>query len=404
MPTPEQLHLALRVLSVLAAVLWIVLWLDRRRWWPADLSLHLDAAARQTRPGLGGELVVVVPARNEAATLPRTLPRLIKQADWYRALVVVDDRSTDLTTSAAQRLARGTAGGDKLQVVRIDEERDGWSGKVNAMDRGLTVATRGLGDEHDKQWVLFTDADVLHPTSSISRLLARAVHGEYDLVSVMVRLRTRAFWELLLIPPFTYFFQLLYPFRRASDPDSRVAAAAGGCILVRRSLLDEIGGLESIHDRAIDDVALARAVKRAGGKCWLGLDPDMSSIRTYVQFGDVARMVSRTAFEQLGYHYVLVPLVLLALLLIVVAPPIWLIVGAVLLDPVVAVAGLTGWLLQSAHFLPVVQYLGAPSGFAVTLPIAGLFYGHMTLLSVIRHLFGQAPQWRESTERDATGG
>jgi hopene-associated glycosyltransferase HpnB len=403
MVTPEQLELTLRVLAIGTLVFWVLLWFDRRRWWPSDWSLHLDAAARQTRPGLGGELVVVVPARNEAATLPRTLPRLMKQAEWFRALVVVDDRSTDLTTSAAQRLARGTAGGDKLQVVRIDEEREGWSGKVNAMDRGLTVATRGLGGDHDKQWVLFTDADVLHPSSSISRLLARAVHGEYDLVSVMVRLRARALWEILLIPPFTYFFQLLYPFKRASDPGSRVAAAAGGCILVRRSLLDEIGGLESIRDRAIDDVALARAVKRAGGRCWLGLDPDMSSIRTYVQLSDVVRMVARTAFEQLGNHYLLVPFVLLALLVLVVGPPIYLTLGAALLDPVVAGAGLAAWLLQSAHLLPVVQYLGAPSGFALTLPLAGLLYGYMTLLSAVRYLFGSDPGWRESTERDVSG-
>jgi hopene-associated glycosyltransferase HpnB len=401
--TPEQFTLVLRVLAATCALFWLVMWLDRKRWWPADWSLHLDSAARQSEPGLGGELVVIVPARNEAATLPRTLPRLIKQADWYRTLVVVDDRSTDLTSSASERLAQGTKGGEKLRVLRIDEEREGWSGKVRAMDVGLAEACRDWEGETDRQWVMFTDADVLHPTSSIGRHLSKAVTGDYDLVSVMVRLRARSFWEQLLIPPFTYFFQLLYPFKRASDPASGVAAAAGGCILVRRSMIDEIGGLEAIASRMIDDVALARAVKRAGGRCWLGLDPDMSSIRTYVELHEIVRMVARTAFEQLGHHYTLVPLVLLALLVFVVGPPIFLIAGAALLDPVVAGAGLAAWLMQSAHFLAVVQYLGAASGFALTLPLAGILYGYMVVVSAFRRLTGAETRWRETIDTENAG-
>lgn len=395
--TPEQLTLGLRILAAIAVVFWVLVIMDRKRWWPADWSLHLDAAARHSRPGWGGVVSVVLPARNEAATLPRTLPRLLKQCEWYDTLVVVDDRSTDPTAAIARRLARGTPAEAKLQVVQVTECPAGWNGKVNAMARGEAVAARGWTGDTAAQWILFTDADVLHPTSSLSRLMSLATTGEYDLVSVMVRLHTRNLWEQLLIPAFTYFFQFLYPFKRASDPRSRVAAAAGGCMLVRRSLLDEIGGIESIRSHGIDDMALARAIKRAGGKCWLGLDPDMDSIRTYPQLRDVVGMVSRTAFEGIGHSYLMVPVVWLWLGVCFVAPPLLVVAGAILLDPLVAAGGILAWALQAANYLPVVQYLGAASGHAAGLPAAALAFAWMTTLSAIRHLTGHATNWRETT-------
>lgn len=405
MITPEQFILGLRVLAGVTAAFWLLVVFDRKRWWPSDWSLHLDAAARPSRPGWGGTIAVVVPARNEAANLPRTLPRLLKQCDWYDTLVVVDDRSTDPSASIVRRLARGTPAEEKVQVVQVEECPEGWTGKVNAMERGVAVATRGWAGDPTAQWILFTDADILHPTTSLSRLMSMATAGEYDLVSVMVRLHTRTFWEQLLIPAFTYFFQFLYPFKRASDARSRVAAAAGGCLLVRRSLLEEIGGMESIKGHLIDDVALARAVKRAGGKCWLGLDPDMTSVRTYPQLDDVVTMVSRTAFEGIGHRYLMVPVVWLWLGVCFVSPPLMVIAGAVLLDPVIASAAAAAWVLQAATYLPVVQYLGAASGNAALLPLAALAFGWMTTLSAIRHLTGHATSWRETTtEVDLTNG
>lgn len=399
-----QIVLALRVLAGVGLAFWILVILDRKRWWPGEWSLHLDAAARQTRPGVLGELVIVVPARNEAATIPRTLPRLLRQHEWFQRIVVVDDRSDDRTASAAERLGQGIPGREKLQVLRVQERPDDWSGKVHAMKAGLELATRDWEGDRSKQWVLFTDADVLHPASSLGRLMSKAEDGPYDLVSVMAVLRTNSLWDWLLIPPFLYFFQMLYPFRRASDPDSRTAAAAGGCILIRRSVLEEVGGLDAIAGRRIDDLALAGLAKGSGARCWLGLDPDMQSLRVYTGLGNIVRMVTRSAFEQLGRSYLMVPVVGLALVLLFTGPAVLTITGAVLLDPFIAVPALLAWLLQAANYLPVVQYVNTPSGFAVTLPLAALAYAWMTLQSAWMHLTGRDVPWRDNIERDTTHG
>lgn len=401
---PEQILLGLRVLAGAALAFWLLLVFDRRRWWPSDWSLHLDSAAQQPSPDQFDELVVVVPARNEAAMIPRTLPRLLKQHEWVRRIVVVDDRSEDHTGSSARRLGEGTRAELKLHVLRLDEQEEGWSGKVRAMKVGLETATEGWEGDPKRQWVLFTDADILHPTSSISRLLHKAKQGDYDMVSVMAMLRTDSLAARLLIPAYIYFFQLLYPFRKASDAGSKTAAAAGGCVLIRRSVLQEIGGLESIRDRVIDDLALARAAKDAGAACWMGLDPDLQSIRVYGSFGDVGALVTRTAFEQLGRSYLLVPIVLIGLLVLFAGPLALTIAGAAMLDPWMAGPAFVALLLQTAHYLPAVQYLDVAAGFALTLPLAALAYGWMTLLSAWRHLTGKRVPWRENVETDGTLG
>lgn len=393
---------ALRVLAGTALGLWLLLALDRRRWWPSDWSLHLDSAAREVHAGQFEDLVVVVPARNEAATIPRTFPRLLKQQEWFRRIVVVDDRSEDRTEAAARRLAQGAPGGEKLRVIRIEERLEGWSGKVRALQVGLEEATRDWDGDPERQWVLFTDADVLHPTSSLVRLLYKAEQGEYDLVSVMAMLRADSAIANLLIPAYLYFFQLLYPFRKASDPGSRTAAAAGGCVLVRRSVLEKIDGFQRIADRTIDDLALAREAKAAGARCWLGLDPDLTSIRVYGSFGDIVALVARTAFEQLGRRYTLLPVVWTGIALLFVAPPVLAIAGGVLGDPWIATAGLVALLLQLAHYLPVVHYVGVPSSYAATLPLAAIAYGWMTWLSAWRNLTGKRIPWRENVENDGT--
>ena len=393
-----EIEFGLRALGVAALVFWLLVLADARRWWPLRWSLHLDAAARNLSPGQAGEVCVVVPARNEAPMLPRTLPRLLRQADWFRRLVIVDDRSADATASAARRLAVGSPAEGKLRVVRRSAEAEDGVGKVAALSAGVREATHDWAGDPRRQWLLFTDADVLHPASSIRRLLAKADADGYDMVSVMVKLRSHYFWEWLLIPPFLYFFHLLYPFRKVSDPRCRRAAAAGGCILVRRAALEEAGGLEPLRDRLIDDVALARNLKRAGARLWLGLDPDMSSLRPYSSFAAVREMVARSAFEQLGYHLALVPVVWLALAVCFVLPPLLALTGGVLLDPWIATPAALAYFAGALHLLPVVQYLDAPAAFAATLPVAALAYGWFTTLSAWRHLRGLPTPWREPSE------
>jgi hopene-associated glycosyltransferase HpnB len=401
--TPEQLVLGLQIAAVALAAIWLLIVLDRNRWWPSQWSLHLDAAAREPDAGEFGEVVVVVPARNEAPMLPRTLPRLLKQAAWFRRVVVVDDRSGDKTAYIARRLAEGTAGEHHLRVISIEEPEAGWNGKTHAMQRGYEAATIDWQGNPRHQWVLFTEADVLHHPFSLSRIVSKAAQDDLDLVSVMVKPRVRTFWEWLLIPTVVYFFQSRNPFRKVSGPDARRAAASGGVILVRRSALEDADVFETIRENAADDMALAQAVRRSGGTCWLGLDPDMKSLRTHDTYAEIREMVVRTAFEQIGNSYVKLLVFLVEVVALFAAPPVLTVLGIYWLDPVIGVGAGLAWAMSLATYLPVVQYLEAPTSFVLALPLTALVYGRMALASLWGHLTGKQRAWRADSEVDLTG-
>ena len=228
----------------------------------------------------------IVPARNEAAVVGRALESLSRQQFSGRLqIVVVDDDSEDATAEIALRYAT---------VIRGTSLAEGWTGKLWALSQG--IAHGGAPD-----YFLLTDADVVHAPENLAGLVARAEGEGYDLVSYMAELRCQSLAERALIPAFVFFFFLLYPPAWIRDPRRATAGAAGGCILIRREMLERIGGIASIRSELIDDCALARAVKRAGGRVWLGPSRSVESIREYGTFGEVARMISRTAFTQLRY-------------------------------------------------------------------------------------------------------
>ncbi|NKB89525.1 MAG: glycosyltransferase [Acidobacteria bacterium] len=396
----EQVDIGLRIASSIAAGVWILIALDRLRWWPSQWSLHLDAAAREPRPNEFGEIVAVVPARNEASVLPRTLPRLLKQREWLRSIVVVDDRSRDKTVSSAVRLADGTPAEGHLQVEKITETDPDWSPKTYAMQRGYEVATADWDGDPSRQWVLFTDADILHPAFCMTRLMAKVGAGEVDMISVMVRVRSRSFWEWLLIPTYVYLFQSIRPFRRASSTGR--PSAASYVILVRRSALEEAGGLEAVRGDTAVGLALARAIRSSGGRCWIGLDPDIRSLRTYDSYAAIQDKVSRTAFENAGGGYFRALMALLTMAVLFVLPPAMMIYGAVRFDLITGITGAIGWILGMATYLPVVQYLGAPSGMTLALPLSAGLTGWMLLRSTMRRITGRKQPWREPTEMDLT--
>ena len=380
-------------ISVTLVVFWVALVLDLQRWWPG--SLRID---RTTTPGSDNpdDLLIVIPARNEEESLKATLPELLRQRGEFARLIVVDDHSTDDTAGVVERVC----GGDEaVELVRASELAAGWTGKLHALVEGLRAATHGAGvarvsDRYD--WVLFTDADIAHHPTSLASLRARARESGRDLVSVMARLRNETFWEKILIPPFVYFFQLLYPFRRVSDDDSRVAAAAGGCVLLRTRLLEEIGGLEALKGCVIDDVALAKRCKAAGGRLLLGIDPGVRSLRGYESFADLAEMVARTAFTQLRKSWTLLAATLAGLALFFVSPPLLLVLGLLLASPATAACAAVAWLAQAATLFPVVRHQRAPLWASAFLPLAAALYGYMTVLSATRHLRG-GPRWRGRT-------
>jgi hopene-associated glycosyltransferase HpnB len=364
-------------MTVLAAVAlasllaWLWLAVGWGRFWRTDQRLPAPITPR-TWPSVA----VVVPARDEAAMLPLTLPTLLTQdyAGPFR-VIVVDDGSGDGTGSVARALG--------AEVVDAGEPPLGWTGKLNALRIGAAEAG-------EVDLLLFTDADIAHRPSSLRALVDAT--SERDLVSQMARLRVHTGWERLIIPAFVYFFAMLYPFRWVNRPGARTAAAAGGCLLVRRSALQRAGGLDAVRGAVIDDVAMARVVKRAGGRVWLGLASLVDSVRPYPRLADLWQMVARSAFSQLRYSAWLLIGTVLGLGLVFVAPVVSLFGGGL------AVAfGSAAWLLMAATFVPILRYYRQPVLLAFTLPFIAALYLAMTIDSARRHWAGRGAAWKGRT-------
>jgi hopene-associated glycosyltransferase HpnB len=254
-----------------------------------------------------------------------------------------------------------------------------------AVAQGIAEATLLKPD-----YLLLTDADIQHAPGEISDLVRIAESGQYDLVSYMVKLSCETLPEKLLIPAFVFFFFLLYPPAAIRSPRSKIAGAAGGCMLIRVAALQRVGGIETIRSQVIDDCALAKVVKASGGRVWLGLTPATRSLRHYVTFGEIERMISRTAFNQLRHSWLLLLGTAAGLVLTYLVPVALL--SSHRLTPVLL--GGSAWLLMSIAYAPTVRFYGRPVPWAVTLPFAGLFYLSATIHSAVLYATGRGGQWK----------
>jgi len=380
----EATVITICALTSAAALAWLYLLTLHGGYWRT--GHRLPPGDRQA--GQLPSVTAVVPARNEADILPACLPTLLSQ-DYQGSLsvIVVDDDSSDDTAKVAAELG--------ATIVSARPTPPGWAGKVWAMAEGAQAA----GGEY----ILFTDADIAYAPGTLTSLASAAVSGDYALVSQMALLRTGNQPEKLLIPAFVYFFAQLYPFPRVSRPRSRTAAAAGGCMLVRASALTTAGGLASISAARIDDVALARLLKRDGGRCWLGLTTDVVSMRPYDRLTDIWDMVARSAYTQLRYSLALTAGVVLGLAWLYLLPPAAAIAGLALLASGsaaesgaawLAAAGLAGWLLMAASYVPMLRLYKLSPLRGPTLPLIAALYAAMTLDSARRHRRGRGGEWK----------
>jgi hopene-associated glycosyltransferase HpnB len=391
------------VAACVVAAAWLYLLAGRGRFWTTAIRLpappELPAPAKDAWPAVA----VVVPARNEEEVLATTLPSLLGQDYPGPArVVVVDDGSTDGTAAVALAAAASvtTGAGLALDVVPGQPRPTGWMGKPWALRQGVAHATSApvpaltaQDPPASPQWLLFTDADIQHPPDSLRRLMATALAGGRDEVSLMARLRAQGGWERLLIPAFVYFFAQLYPFRWVGRP-GRTAAAAGGCVLVRRGALDAAGSVESIRDAVIDDVALARRLKRSGSSIWLGLADEVQSVRPYRHLADLWQMVARSAFTQLRRSPWLVAGTVVGLAALYLGPLLALVTGALSADGWLLGAGALGVVIMVTTYLPMVRYYGLGWPWALTLPVAAVMYGAMTIDSARRQRHGQGVEWK----------
>ena len=355
-------------------LIWLVITL--LPWRPWSVRETLDSRIEAADPEVDlSAITVLIPARNEAEHIGQTL-RALQQGKGLQ-VVLVDDQSTDNTGGAAR-----ASGLQNLRILPGSAPPAGWSGKLWALEQGRRRI--------DTRYILLLDADIRLRAGIIAALLQKAGADDLKMVSLMAQLKMTAALEKLLLPAFIFFFKLVYPFHLSNRPRSRMAAAAGGCILLERRALERLGGFACIKQALIDDCALAKKLKQQGHAIWTGLTHSAVSLRDYRNLANIWHMVQRTAYTQLAHS----PWWLLLCVVLLIAAFILPVIALMQNNPAMRLLGLATLSLQTGCYLPTLRYYGLHPALALSLPLAGLLYLLMTLHSALQHHFGKGACWK----------
>lgn len=369
-------------LGLLAFAIWLYLLAARGGFW---LTRERDDRESLPTPTRWPSVTAVVPARNEADVIAQSISSLMRQ-DYPGSLsiVLVDDGSED-GTAAKALAAAGGGDGTRLQVLRGSALPAGWTGKLWAQQQGVQHATQS----GEPDYLLLTDADIGHAPDALRSLVARAERDGLVLVSLMAELSCRSWAERFLIPAFVFFFQMLYPFAWVNDRNRGLAAAAGGCMLVKREVLQRAGGIASIRSNIIDDCALGRQLK-AQGPIWVGLTRRATSLRPYGGLWDIGRMVSRSAYAQLDYSPLLLAGTVAGMVVTYLVPVLLALFGSGLAQA----AGLGAWLLMAVAFQPMLRFYHVSPLWGLALPATAAAYTLFTVQSALAVWRGRGGMWK----------
>jgi hopene-associated glycosyltransferase HpnB len=376
------------VVGCIVAAIWLYLAFGRGSFWRGRendraMRAHLDRRTSGTWP----KVVAVIPARNEAELVGETVGSLLSQrypGDF--SVVVVDDHSDDGTADVARSAAAAQGASDRLTVIGSSPLPQGWMGKLWALSQG---AARCDAQAEPPDYVLFSDADIRYEPGSLAALVSFAVDNRRALTSLMVALRCESFAERALIPAFVFFFQMLYPFAWVNRPERRTAAAAGGCVLLDRRTLVAAGGVAAIRGALIDDCALAARIKPFGA-IHLALGETVASLRAYPRYDDIRKMVVRSAFAQLRFSAWRLAFVVVAMLVVFVAP----VVLTVAATGWTQFLGAAAWVAMGLLYMPMLARHRVPRLFAFALPAIAATYLAFTVESAIQHWLGRGGQWK----------
>jgi hopene-associated glycosyltransferase HpnB len=370
-------------LGALALAIWVYLLVARGGFW---LTRENDAAPAPA-PAAWPAVAAVVPARNEADVIARSVGSLLAQ-DYpgpFR-VILVDDESDDGTAEAARAAAEALGAADRLEVIGGAALPEGWTGKLWAMSQGVARAEALDGAP---KYLLLTDADIAHAPDNLRSLVALAEAGNLALASLMAELHCKTLPERLLIPAFVLFFQMLYPFRWVNNPRRRLGAAAGGCMLARREALAAAGGVAAIRTALIDDCTLGQAMKRQG-PIWLGMTHRACSIRPYVSLGETGRMISRSAYAQLEYSPLILAGTLAGLGIMFLAPP----ALAIFARGPAQLLGAAAWAAMAIAFQPMLRFYRSSPLWGLAMPLIGTLYGAFTFDSALQFWRGRGGMWK----------
>jgi len=371
--------------GILCLLIWGYLLLAHGRFW------RISTAAPQAAATTFSRVAVVIPARDEADVVGRAVTSLLQQTFAGPLHVfLVDDSSSDGTATVARNAAVEAGKTDWITVIEGHSLPEGWSGKLWALNQGVELAGR-----LQPEFLLFTDADIVHAAENLAQLVAIAENGPYELASFMVQLHCESPAEKFLIPAFVFFFFKLYPPAWVANPNRSTAGAAGGCVLIRRAALEAAGGIEAIRNQVIDDCALAARVKHNGGQIWLGATSATKSVRPYAGLSGIGGMISRTAFNQLRHSLLLLLLAMAGMSATYLLPPALAMFSH---RAVPASFGAAAWLLMAVSFVPMARLYRISALWGLALPLIAAFYMGATIHSAIRYWSGRGGEWKGTTQ------
>lgn len=364
---------------------WLYLAFARHGFWRADQRLMTGNPSLEAWP----PVVAIIPARNEAAYIERSISSVAGQnyPGEFR-IILVDDSSEDETAAIARQVESEVP----VEIILAPPLPIGWTGKLWALAQGVRRAVPNQALARDT-FLWLTDADIVHGPDVLRGLVAKAVNEKRHMISLMAKLNCAGAAERWLVPAFVFFFQKLYPFPDVNRKGSRTAAAAGGCILLRSSMLEEAGGIAAIRGELIDDCSLAGLVRDTGGSLWLGLADNSWSIRTY-DFQGLWQMVTRTAYTQLNHSTLVLVGTVLAMVLIYLAPPILVLSFPIHGDPLATLIGLASWVIMSLLYRPTLTYYRRSPVEGFLLPVISGLYTLATIRSAVDHWMGKGSQWK----------
>jgi hopene-associated glycosyltransferase HpnB len=363
-------------LAFLPLAIWAYLLTGRGMFW---LARDRDDLNEPAEPKTWPSVTAVVPARDESDVIAQSIGSLLTQ-DYPGAfhVILVDDQSSDGT----DRIARSLPSQERLTIVEGSSRPAGWTGKLWAVRQGVAQAAAP-----DYLWL--ADADIAHAPENLRKLVARAENGKLVLVSLMARLHCKSFFEKLMIPAFVFFFDMLFPFALVNSPKGSLAAAAGGCMLVKRDALESAGNIDAIKHEIIDDCALSRAMKRQG-PIWLGLTNRSVSVRPYEGLGEIRRMIARSAYAQLHYSPLELAGTVLGMSILFIAPP----AAAIFASGLVQIAGALAWLAMAIAFVPMLRFYKLSPLWSIALPVIGVLYTAFTFDSAVQFWRGRGGMWK----------
>lgn len=370
------------IVAIVAFAAWVYLVAFHGGFW---LAFRFEDLPPPAAEGPWPRIIAVVPARDEAASIARSVTSILQQPyPGSLSMILVDDQSSDGTADLAARAAAAIGASDRLTILRGQPLPSGWTGKMWAVKQGLDLAAQSNPD-----CVLLTDADIVYSGNVVTQLATRLRDDNLVMASVMAQLRCESFAEKFLIPAFVFFFGMLYPFAWVRRAGRATAAAAGGCILARFDALKRAGGIESIRGALIDDCALGARLKSAG-PVWLGFTHDVKSIRASDEISDVGRMISRSAYAQLRYSLLLLLGMVIAMTVVFLSP-VALVFAA---DPLTRTLAAGSWVLMALAFQPTLRYYDQSPLWGVALPLIALAYMVFTLNSAYQYLRGRGGMWK----------